>query len=151
MALDAKYTSENRPLSDRFQKGKRMKTLLTVILAASSAAFFAAAYDAGPMTGTWQLHQDIAGNESDQTCTFTQTGGDLSGTCESALGSVKISGKVEDKKVSWMFKSEYNGGPLTMKYKGTLDANKIVGNVSVEEYGVEGEFTAVQSGKGSGD
>src|SRR5215472_4956209 len=139
------------PRATGFQKGKHMKTLLTVVLAAASAAFFAAAYDAGPLSGTWQLHQDIAGNESDQTCTFTQTGSDLSGTCESALGSVKISGKVEDKKVSWMFKSEYNGGPLTMKYKGTLDSNKIVGNVTVEEYGVDGDFTAVQSGKGAGE
>ena len=128
-----------------------MKILLAVVLAASSAALFAVAYDAGPFTGTWQLHQDIAGNESDQTCTFTQAGGDLTGSCESALGSVKITGKVEEKKVSWMFKSEYNGSPLTMKYKGTLDSNKIIGNVSVEEYGVDGDFTAVQSGKGAGE
>jgi hypothetical protein len=128
-----------------------MKTLLAVVLAASSAAFFAVAYDGGPLTGTWQIHQDIAGNESDQTCTFTQTGGDLTGTCESQLGSVKITGKVEGKKVSWMYKSEYNGSPLTMKYKGTLDSNKIVGNVNVEEYGVDGDFTAVQSAKGSGE
>lgn len=134
-----------------FQKGRHMKTLLAVILAASSAAFFAIAFDGGTLTGTWQVHQDIAGNESDQSCTFTQTGGDLTGTCESALGSVKITGKVEDKKVSWMFKSEYNGSPLTMKYKGTVDANKIVGNVNVEEYGVDGDFTAVQSSKGSGE
>ena len=135
----------------RFQKGKHMKTLLAVVLAASSAAFFAVAFDGGPLTGTWQIHQNIVGNESDQTCTFTQTGNDLTGTCESQLGSVKITGKVEDKKVSWMYKSEYNGGPLTMKYKGTLDSDKIVGNVNVEEYGVDGDFTAVQSSKGSGN
>jgi len=36
-----------------------------------------------------------------------------------------------------------NGGPLTLIYDGALEANdKIRGTVKVEEYSVEGEFTA---------
>jgi hypothetical protein len=59
---------------------------------------------------------------------------------------VNISGKVDEKKITWMYKSEYNGSPITVNYKGTLDSTtKITGTVNVEEYGAEGEFTATQS------
>jgi hypothetical protein len=120
-----------------------MKTFLLLFLA---AAAFTAAADDGALNGKWQLHQSIAGNDSDQACTFTQNGNVLSGTCNSAeVGTVKINGKVDDKKVSWMYKSEYNGSPLTMKYDGALESNKITGTVSVEEYGVDGDFTATLS------
>ena len=56
------------------------------------------------------------------------------------------SGKVDGKAVAFTFKSEYNGAPLTVEYKGTLEsASKIVGTVNVVEYGVGGEFTATQA------
>ena len=45
--------------------------------------------------------------------------------------------------MNWSFKSEYNGGPLTMSYSGEVaKADKFSGSVHVEEYGVDGEFTA---------
>lgn len=44
-----------------------------------------------------------------------------------------------------MYKSEYNGSPLTVKYDGALQSNKITGTVNVEEYGVDGDFTATLS------
>jgi hypothetical protein len=121
-----------------------MKTLLLLILI--TAAVFPAAAGDGALSGKWQLHQSIAGNDSDQACTFTQTGHELSGTCNgSELGTVQITGKVDNKKVNWMYKSEYNGSPLTMKYDGALESNKITGTVNVEEYGVDGDFTATLS------
>ena len=53
-------------------------------------------------------------------------------------------GKISEKKVSWSFQSEYEGNPLTLKYSGTLEsATKMTGTVSVDPYGVDGEFTAV--------
>jgi len=131
MALDATYTLD-------------MKILSPLILIACGA-IVAGAADEGVLSGNWQLHQSIAGNESDQSCTFTQKGNELTGTCNTTQGSVQITGKVEDKKVSWSYKSQYNGGPLTMKYQGALSASKITGSVNVEEYGVDGEFIATQS------
>ena len=116
-----------------------MKALLLFALAVSAAAADPA------VSGKWQVHQSIVGNESDMVCNFTQTGGELSGSCEVRAVSLKISGKVEDKKVSWTYKSEYNGSPLTVNYAGTLDAAKITGTVSVPEYSVDGEFVATQS------
>jgi hypothetical protein len=120
-----------------------MKTLLPIFLAAITV--LSAAADDGALNGKWQLHQSIAGNDSDQACTFKQNGSVLSGSCNSDLGTVQITGKVDDKKVSWTFKSEYNGSPLTMKYDGALASDKITGTVNVEEYGVDGDFTATLS------
>ena len=119
-----------------------MKSLLFPLLFASAAIAVSAA-DSPSLTGTWNIHNNIAGNESDMACNFTQKDKDLTGTCKGEQGSVNINGKIEDKKVSWVYKSEYNGGPITLTYGGNLDSgDKISGTVRVEEYGVEGEFTA---------
>jgi len=120
-----------------------MKLLFLVLVVASASA---TAADGPTLNGKWQLHQNIADNESDQTCTFTQKDNDLTGSCSNDKGSVNITGKVDDKKVIWVYKSEYNGGPITLTYKGTLDSSdKIAGIVSVEEYSVDGEFTATRA------
>ena len=113
---------------------------------ATDAAVPAAAptADAGSSSvgGKWKVHTSIAGNEGDAACTITQTDNDLTGTCVSEQGTVKISGKVNGKKVIWSYSSEHNGSPLTVKYNGTLDAGKIIGDATVDPFGVSGEFTA---------
>ena len=121
-----------------------MRILVLSFLLASATALAMAA-DKGTFSGKWKVSQSIAGHDNTQACTFTQNGNDLSGSCATDEATVKISGKVDDKKITWVFKSEYNGSPLTIKYTGTIDAqNKITGTVFVEEYSVEGEFTATQ-------
>jgi hypothetical protein len=121
-----------------------MKTLLLSTLLASAAVTALAAGNAS-LTGKWKIHSSIAGNDSDSECTLTRTDNDVTGTCTTAEGkSVKARGKVDGAKVTWSFDSEYNGTPLTVKYTGTLDsaAAKIAGTVSVEQFGVDGDFTA---------
>lgn len=116
-----------------------MKTIILLL----SAAALAAAADTAPLTGRWQIHSSVANNESDQDCTFTQKDADLSGTCVSDSGTVKIAGKVDGKRVSWAYKSEYNGTPLTVNFDGTMTAdNKITGSVDVPEFSAGGDFTA---------
>lgn len=116
-------------------------SLLQLLLV--STAVVASAQDKVSLSGKWQVHLSVASNESDQTCTLTQEGNDLTGTCGSDQATGKLTGKVEEKAVTWTLKSEYNGAPLTIKYKGALDGTgKITGSVLVEEYSVEGEFTA---------
>ena len=94
------------------------------------------------VTGKWKVASTIAGNESTSDCTFTQTGGDLAGTCTGDQGTVKITGKVEGTTVSWSYASDYNGTALTIKYKGKLADGKITGESIVDPFGVSGEFTA---------
>ena len=122
-----------------------MKSMfLTLLLAA--AAIAAAADDAPSLSGKWEIQSSIAGNESTQTCTFTQKDADLTGSCESSRGTVQIAGKVEGKKVTWAYKTEYDGNPLTVAYDGAIEsAGKVSGTVTAVEYGVSGEFTATPS------
>jgi hypothetical protein len=97
------------------------------------------------ISGKWQIHQNVAGYENDQTCTFTQKGSELTGACQSDQGSVQIAGKVDDKKVTWSFKSEYNGTAFTVNYTGMVEPSKISGTIHIPEFSVDGEFKATQA------
>ena len=121
-----------------------MKTILPLLFL--SAVAFATSTDNVSMTGKWHVHSSIAGNDSESDCTFEQKDANLSGTCTSSNGSVNITGKVEGKKITWSYKSEYNGSPLTVTHDGTLNGtDKISGTASVPEYSVDGDFTAIRS------
>jgi hypothetical protein len=121
-----------------------MKTFLSLFLLASAAAASIEA-DNASLSGKWKVHNSIQGNESDVDCTFVQKDNELSGSCVSDNGDSKATGKVEGTKISWSYDTQYNGGPLTVKYSGTLDSAsaKIAGTVTVEQYGVDGDFTAI--------
>jgi len=118
-----------------------MKTILISLL-----LVVAGAADKAALAGKWQIHINIADHESDQSCTFVQNGNDLSGTCASTGGTSALTGKVDDKKITWTYKVNGSSGPVTLNYRGALNsATNMTGSVNVEEYGVEGEFTATQS------
>ena len=62
-------------------------------------------------------------------------------------GDRPLAGKVDGQKIAWSYDSEYEGSPLTVKFSGTIDsaATKLAGSVSVEQFGVDGDFTGVPS------
>lgn len=102
--------------------------------------------DTVALSGKWDVHSNVAGNENRSTCTFTHKGNELTGSCEGSRGKVEISGRVEGTDVSWMYKSEYEGSPLTVRFKGKLEsATRIAGAVIVEEFNVDGDFTATRA------
>ena len=110
------------------------------ILVSSLAA---TAHAENPLTGEWKVRNDIASNVSEMTCSFTQKGEELTGGCATEQGNVDITGKVVESSVSWVFKSAYNGGPITLTYKGSLGTDgQLAGAVTVEEFSVTGDFTA---------
>jgi len=117
------------------------KLLLSALLLSATVTCLAA--DNVSLSGKWKIHQSVMGNESDSICTFTQKDNDLTGSCTADQGPGKFTGKVDGNKVSWTYETEYNGSPLTVKYAGTLDSTgNIAGSVNVEQFGVEGDFTA---------
>ncbi len=117
--------------------------IATLALAVLSAGSLALAADTVTVTGSWQVHASVVGNESDSKCTFEQKGAELTGTCTNAEGNkLDVTGKVLGTKVSWSFKTEYNGTPLTVQHEGTLEAGKITGTITVPEFSVSGDFTA---------
>jgi hypothetical protein len=117
-----------------------MKLLLFSMVVASATALAA---DAPSLNGKWNLHVNIAGNESDTMCVFTQKDDALTGSCTSEGVEHPLTGKVDGKIFTWSYPSAYQGSPLTVKYRGTLDetATKLKGTVLVDEYGVDGDFT----------
>lgn len=118
-----------------------MNALIAAVFVAASVAAAPAAEN--PLTGEWKVRNDIASNVSEMTCSFTQKGEELTGGCATDQGNVEIAGKVVETSVSWVFKSVYNGGPITLTYKGSLGTDgNLAGAVTVEEFNVTGEFTA---------
>jgi len=121
---------------------KKLLALSTLVIASSA---FAAG--APSLTGTWSIHNSIAGNESDQACKFVQTDNKLTGTCKSQEDKdLPITGGLDGKKLTWQYESDYNGSTLTLVYTATLDdSGKITGSVEVQPFGVTGDFTATPS------
>jgi hypothetical protein len=113
---------------------------LALFLVFVTSAFAA---DAPGIAGQWTVHQSIAGNESDQDCTFALAEGKITGSCKVGDQAPKVTGTADGKKVTWKYDMEYNGSTLTLSYTATLDAaDKFSGTVEVAPYGVSGEFTA---------
>jgi hypothetical protein len=111
-----------------------------------TAAGTAVAADKPLLNGPWKIHQNIAGNESDMDCSFTQKDSDLTGTCKSDQSTFSITGKVGDKEVTWQYATDYNGQSLTIVYTSPLPADsKIAGNVKVKEMDVDGDFKGTQT------
>jgi len=119
-----------------------MKKRIVLTLIAATAALTLAA-DAPSLTGKWNIHTSIAGNDSDMSCAFEQKDVTLTGKCDGQQGEVTISGKIDGNKVSFSYKGDYQGMPLTVAYEGTYDpANGIKGAVGVPEFSVDGDFYA---------
>lgn len=112
--------------------------LAAVVLAAASVLA-----PENPLTGDWKVRNDISGNVSEMSCAMVQKAEALTGTCVTEQGTVEIAGKVTEGNVTWVFKSVYNGGPITLTYKGSLGTDgQLAGAVTVEEFSVTGDFTA---------
>lgn len=123
-----------------------MKISLFALLLAASASLAPAADDAS-LTGRWQIQRSAGGNESQQDCMITQKNAELTGVCETAdRPTVRFTGKVEGKNVTWTYKTDTQGGVVTVIHKGTIESpDKITGTLTAVEYSVEGEFTAIRA------
>lgn len=126
---------------------------MKAVFAASALLFATSAFAAGVtnLTGQWTIHNNIAGNESDQECKLVQQDNAITGTCKSAEGKdLAVTGTVDGKKVTWKYESDFNGTPLTLTYTATLDeSNKVSGTVEVDPFNVSGDFTATPLKEGS--
>ena len=117
-----------------------MKRFAWLLLFAVSAAAVAA--DAS-VDGKWDVSTSIAGYDGSMVCSFTQKDPAISGSCTGDDGDHPLTGTVDGNKVTWQYKSEYNGQPLTITFTATVAApDQFAGNVDVEPMGVGGDFTA---------
>src|SRR5258708_31604226 len=89
--------------------------------------FASSAKGAKKLTGQWAIHQNIAGNESDQPCKLVVTDNKITGSCKSQDKVLPVTGTVDWEKDTSQFQAQYNLAPLTLLYTATLDdSNKIV-------------------------
>src|SRR5260370_906233 len=119
---------------------------MKIFLATFSLLFASSSFGAQNLTGHWAIHNNIAGNENDLQCELVVTDNKITGSCKSQDKNLPVTGAVDGNKVTWQFQSEYNGSPLTLIYKTTLDGSKkIAGTVEVQPFGITGDFTATPS------
>ena len=99
------------------------------------------AFGATGLTGSYNLHSSIAGNDSDSICSLSQADTQLTGSCKSDTGELKLNGTVDGKKVNFKINTEYNGEQLTLIYTGTMeDSGNVQGDVEVQPMGITGDF-----------
>lgn len=96
------------------------------------------------VSGTWKISGEVVGNAINQTCTFTQEGNKIKGTCTAPDNGKPIEavGEVTAKQVTWKYNSEYNGEALTITYSGKLEGAELTGTIDVQPFSVSGSFTA---------
>src|SRR5690349_5563949 len=71
--------------------------------------------------GKWQIKGDVMGNPLDETCTITQTGTTLGGSCTNSNGGpYEVTGEAKDGKVTFKHGGDYQGTALTIIYSGAL-------------------------------
>ena len=117
-----------------------MNRLVWLFVCMTSTAAFAANPS---IAGKWDLTTSVAGNDGSATCSFTIKDTTLSGTCTGEDGDHPLTGKIDGSKVTWEYKMDYNGQPLTIVYSGTLAAdNDFSGTIEVQPMGVTGDFSA---------
>lgn len=113
------------------------------MLLAALSLVTALAAPADSLAGTWQIKGDVMGNPLNTTCTFTQTGATIAGTCTGEQGAQQIAGEVKDGKVAFWHGGEYNGEALTIVYTLTQVAPaKLEGTILVKPFDAPGTFTA---------
>ena len=124
---------------------KRLLTLAFVLALAAVAALAQDAPAPASVAGAWKVTGDIMGYPVDTVCTFAQDGKKLTGSCKNAGESKAndITGEVDDKKVTWSLKTEYNGQEITVTFKGALaEAAQFKGDIDVQPLNVAGTFEA---------
>ncbi len=124
---------------------KASSLLLLAASAMLSTLTFAA--DAPAVSGRWTLQNNFSGVQSQSDCMFAEKNAELTGTCITESGASRpVKGKVDGKNVTFQFTVDYQGSPLTLLYSGELGQDKkIAGTVTVQEMGVDGEFTATEA------
>lgn len=107
--------------------------LAAILLAALPLA--AVAQDK-PLTGSYSVHLDIAGNVRDFTCNFAQKDKVLEGNC---VDLTDFGGAVDGDKITWHAKGEQ----ATLNFVGKRAADgTIAGTVTAVEYSIDGDFKA---------
>lgn len=95
------------------------------------------------LQGSWQLKGDVMGNALSSTCTFTQNGAALGGTCAvDGMGTYDVTGEVKDGTTTFWHGGDYNGDKLTLVFTvASASPTEIKGDFVVKPFDAAGTFT----------
>ena len=98
------------------------------------------------VTGKWLFNVTTDAGTGTPTVTLKQQGDSLTGHYSSqTLGEADLKGIVKDKKITFTFRIELQGTPLTVNYAGTVESNDAMkGTVDIGG-AASGTFTAKRS------
>jgi hypothetical protein len=115
-----------------------------LLIAAAVAALAPAAAQAQDLSGAWKLNLNIADMMIPLTCTFTQMGGTLGGTCDGADGKpAAVTGTVDGTKLKWSYDTTFQDMPMHVAYAGEVKPDSTIGG-TVEATGASGTFTGTK-------
>ncbi|QHN03057.1 hypothetical protein FTO74_06490 [Granulicella sp. WH15] len=97
--------------------------------------------------GTWTISGDVQGYPINETCTFTQIGDKVTGSCvDSDSKKRDTTVTIDGQKIIFVHDGEYESKPLTLTYTGTWnDKGELSGDIDVKPLGYSGTFTAKQT------
>lgn len=98
-------------------------SILLVLFAATAAFLFAA-----DVSGTWTATFDTQVGQQPYTFMFKQDGMKLTGTAKNTFTKTDVEitdGKVDGNMISFVENMTYQGMPLMITYKGTINGNEI--------------------------
>lgn len=117
-----------------------LRRILMISLAAlgvlASTAFAADA----DVSGTWNMTTETPAGAGSPKFTLKQSGSEVTGEYQGALGQAPVTGTVSGNSISLKFTVDVVGQGLTVTYVGTVEGNTMRGKVSLGELG-EGTFT----------
>jgi hypothetical protein len=126
-------------IEKRTAKGAPLKRILPLLIFSTTTLLAQP-----PIPGAWSISGDVQGYPISETCTFTQTGDKVTGSCvdsDSKKRDTTIA--IDGQKVIFVHDGEYEGQPLTLTYSGTWnDKGELSGVIDVKPLGYSGTFTA---------
>ncbi len=120
---------------------RRLLLISMAVVGALASSAFAADAD---ITGTWNMITETAAGPGSPKFTLKQSGKEVTGEYQGALGQAPVTGTVSGNSVALKFTVDVVGQSLTVTYEGTVEGNTMKGKVSLGELG-EGTFTGQKS------
>ncbi len=121
---------------------------LLILGAAAGALALPGLANAANLSGAWKLTVDVGGMTVHVSCNLTQSGADLSGTCnrtdpEAVEKPAAVTGKVDGSTATWTYSISYQDMPLKLDYTGNAASDTAMsGKISVA--GQDGTFTGAK-------
>jgi len=103
-------------------------------------------WDGIEVAGEWTLQTNLMGNDVNLTCSFTQEGPKLGGSCsgQGPMANLELDGDVEDNEVSFQFGFDAGGISVVLLHTGVLNSDGTMIEGTLDLFGNETAFSMVR-------